>query len=42
MALSDHALDDVGPLSGSVNSSLSDVDTGNEEGGLETVFVKLV
>lgn len=42
MALSNHALDGIGPLSGSVNSSFSDVNTGNEEGGLETVCGKLV
>jgi hypothetical protein len=42
VALSDHALDDIGPLGGRVNGSFSKIDASDEEGGLKTVFGKLV
>ena len=42
VALSDHALDNIRPLCGCVDGSFADINSGDEEGGLEPVFGKLV
>ena len=42
VALCDHALDNIGPLCGCVNGSFADINSGDKECGLESVFGKLV
>jgi hypothetical protein len=42
MAFSHHALDNVRPLRSGVDGALADVDTSDEEGGLEAILLELV